>query len=88
MGIVHRFIGSKTIKSRYSGNLRAGNTPSNKVMQKLIADYIDKGGIVVNITQCLSGSVTQGKYATSSFFEKVGVCSGKDLTTESAVIEK
>jgi L-asparaginase len=63
----------------------SGNAPSNKAFRKLIETYISEGGIVLNITQCSSGSVQQGKYATSSFFEKVGVISGKDLTTEAAI---
>lgn len=63
----------------------AGNAPSNKEFQHLIASYLDLGGIVINTTQCNSGAVQQGKYQTSSFFEKVGVISGKDITTEAAL---
>ena len=48
-------------------------------------DYIAQGGVVLNTTQCAIGMVEQGKYETSSFFEKHGVISGKDLTTEAAV---
>jgi len=63
----------------------SGNAPSNTEFRKLIENYILDGGIVINITQCSSGAVQQGKYATSSFFEKVGVVSGYDLTTEAAL---
>ncbi len=63
----------------------SGNAPSNNAFRKFIEKYINQGGVVVNITQCSSGSVQQGKYATSSFFEKVGVISGNDLTTEAAL---
>ncbi len=63
----------------------SGNSPSDAHMQGLIMNFIEKGGIVINITQCLSGSVSQGKYVTSGFFQRAGVCSGKDLTTEAAV---
>lgn len=63
----------------------AGNAPSNDEFRELIANYIDKGGIILNITQCNSGSVEQGKYETSSFFNKIGVISGKDMTTEAAL---
>ena len=41
--------------------------------------------MVVNITQCNSGFVQQEAYANSAFFQKIGVISGKDLTTEAAV---
>ncbi|MFA9221302.1 MAG: asparaginase [Sediminibacterium sp.] len=63
----------------------AGNAPSNEVFRGLIQEYINAGGIVLNITQCSSGAVQQGKYETSSFFSKVGVISGNDLTTEAAL---
>lgn len=63
----------------------AGNAPNNPEFRLLIGNYIRKGGIVLNITQCGSGSVQQGKYETSSFFDKAGVISGKDMTTEAAL---
>ena len=63
----------------------AGNAPSNETFRSLIEAYIKDGGIVLNITQCSSGAVQQGKYETSSFFSKIGVISGKDLTTEAAI---
>jgi len=63
----------------------AGNAPSDSKFRSLIKDYIEQGGIILNITQCNSGSVQQGKYETSSFFSKVGVISGSDMTTEAAL---
>lgn len=63
----------------------AGNAPSDNVFRKLVGHYIEEGGIVLNITQCSSGAVQQGKYETSSFFTTIGVISGRDLTTEAAL---
>lgn len=63
----------------------AGNAPSDKTLQGLIENYIANGGIVLNITQCSSGAVKQGTYETSSFFQRVGVISGRDMTTEAAL---
>jgi L-asparaginase len=63
----------------------AGNAPSDTRLQGLISQFISSGGIILNVTQCGSGSVKQGTYETSSFFERVGVISGKDLTTEAAL---
>ena len=63
----------------------AGNAPTDKAFDDLIEKYIEDGGIVLNITQCNSGSVEQGLYETSSFFQKVGVVGGGDMTTEAAV---
>ncbi len=63
----------------------AGNAPTDKAFDDLIEKYIADGGIILNITQCNSGSVEQGLYETSSFFQKVGVIGGGDMTTEAAV---
>jgi L-asparaginase len=37
------------------------------------------------VTQCNSGEVKQGAYKTSSFFNRAGVVSGRDMTTEAAL---
>lgn len=63
----------------------SGNSPSDKRFTTLISDYLAQGGIVLNITQCSTGSVEQGRYETSSFFQEAGVIGGFDLTTEAAV---
>jgi len=63
----------------------SGNAASDKVFQETIEKYLLEGGTVLNITQCSTGSVEQGKYETSSFFHKTGVISGKDLTSEAAI---
>ncbi|MNU44590.1 L-asparaginase 1 [compost metagenome] len=63
----------------------SGNAPSDKRFHELLLNYLQNGGLVLNITQCSTGRVEQGKYETSSFFEKNGVLSGYDLTTEAAV---
>ena len=63
----------------------SGNAPSDKKFQQLIENYIAKGGVVLNVTQCSSGSVEQGKYETSGFFSRIGVVSGSDMTTEAAI---
>ena len=63
----------------------SGNAPSNLDFQKHLSSFIKSGGNVLNITQCSSGEVKQGAYKTSSFFNKAGVVSGRDMTTEAAV---
>jgi L-asparaginase len=63
----------------------SGNASSDELFHVLLKSYIQAGGVIVNITQCAYGTVEQGKYETSSFFEKNGVLSGFDLTTEAAI---
>lgn len=63
----------------------AGNAPDDQVLKQLLKEFIQSGGIVLNITQCNAGSVHQGLYKSSSLFNEVGVLSGADMTTEAAV---
>ena len=63
----------------------SGNAPKNTEFIALLKKYINDGGVVINVTQCFSGEVVQGKYANSTFFNEIGVVSGRDLTTEAAI---
>jgi len=63
----------------------AGNAPTDKVFNEKIKEAVDKGIVVLNVTQCAAGSVLMGKYETSLDLLKAGVISGYDITTEAAV---
>lgn len=63
----------------------SGNAPTAPWFISMIQDWIDEGKSIVNITQCYKGDVVLGKYENSSALGKMGVISGRDLTTESAV---
>ncbi len=63
----------------------SGNAPNSVLFANMLQEYINTGGVVLNITQCNSGKVKQGLYATSSIFNQVGVINGYDLTTEAAI---
>lgn len=62
-----------------------GNATTAKWFLDIIKTAINKNKIILNVTQCLSGSVSQGLYETSSKLEEIGVISGKDMTTEAAL---
>jgi L-asparaginase len=63
----------------------AGNTPTSLWFSACLQGYIKEGGIVLNVSQCPGGRVIQGKYATSKHLLDLGVVSGNDMTTESAL---
>lgn len=63
----------------------SGNASTEKWFLNLIEEAVSKGIIIVNVTQCLAGSVIQGKYEASSLLKNIGVISSKDMTTESAL---
>jgi L-asparaginase len=43
------------------------------------------GKILLNVTQCLAGTVNMDIYATGCALRDAGVVSGRDLTTEAAL---
>ena len=63
----------------------SGNAPTEKWFIDLLEKGIKKGLYFVNVTQCTGGSVNMGKYETSTELKKLGIISGKDITTEAAI---
>lgn len=63
----------------------AGNATTSEWFLESIKQATDEGKIILNVSQCLSGSVSQGLYETSSKLEELGVISGKDMTVEAAL---
>lgn len=63
----------------------SGNAPTDPAFIRSLENAIKKGVLVVNVSQCAGGSVEQGKYATSRELKRIGVISGRDLTTEAAL---
>lgn len=63
----------------------AGNASRQEWFCNTLAEAVNRGIIIVNITQCNVGSVQMGRYETSLNLQKAGVISGFDLTTEAAV---
>lgn len=63
----------------------SGNAISKPWFIKIIKQAVDMGKILLNVTQCLSGSVDMDIYATGRSLSDAGVLSGYDMTTESAL---
>jgi len=88
-GIVENVLKSilsiKNLKGVVLKTYGSGNAPSENWFVHLIKNAIEKNIRIVNVTQCLGGNVNQGHYETSVALKKIGVVSGKDITTEAAV---
>ena len=54
-------------------------------LSTLLEKAIKSGIQIVNVTQCVSGSVILGHYETSIELKRIQVIDGKDITTEAAV---
>ena len=63
----------------------SGNVTSERWFLDLLKEVCQRGIPIVNVTQCSGGSVAMGLYETSVALKKMGVISGKDITTEAAL---
>lgn len=63
----------------------SGNCSTEKWFLNLLKQTISKGIPIINVTQCSGGSVAMGQYETSEKLKKIGLISGKDITTEAAL---
>ena len=62
----------------------AGNAPTGTWFLRRIKKAIDRGVIILDVTQCSRGSVEMGRYETSRHLLNAGVIGGYDITTEAA----
>lgn len=63
----------------------SGNAPSFPWFLEALSAFTAAGGIVVNITQCQTGTVDMGTYANGDILRRAGVVCGRDMTTEAAL---
>ena len=63
----------------------SGNAISKDWFLDIVTEADHLGKILLNVTQCKSGTVNMDLYATGATLKKAGVISGKDITTEAAL---
>lgn len=62
----------------------AGNAPTAKWFLNLVEEAMKKGIVILNVTQCPSGTV-HSRYQAGGTLESLGVISGRDITFEAAI---
>jgi L-asparaginase len=82
---VYSILHTPGLKGLIFESFGAGNAPNQSWLIDEIEGIIKKGIIVLNATQCNTGSVEMGRYHTSEALLKVGVIGGYDITTEAAI---
>lgn len=63
----------------------AGNSPSHPWFIERIREAVERGVIIVNVTQCANGGVNCSLYETGNSLSAAGVISGYDMTSEAAL---
>ncbi|TVZ25938.1 L-asparaginase [Gillisia sp. Hel_I_86] len=82
---VAHILAKKNLRGVVLETFGSGNAPTDAWFINLLRKHISDGLMVVNVTQCVAGSVAMGNYETSTQLKKIGVVSGKDITTEAAI---
>ena len=62
----------------------AGNGPDKEAYLKPMREAIQRGVVIVDVTQCHMGSVDLGDYAAANGYKSIGIIGGGDMTIEAA----
>lgn len=82
--VVRNFL-RQPVKALILRSYGVGNAPQNAEFLQELKEASERGIVVVNLTQCMSGKVNMGGYATGNALAHAGVISGADLTVEATL---
>lgn len=85
LGPMKHLFTTETNKGIILETYGSGNTFTSDELRQMMKNYLDEGGIILNITQCHRGAVEFGKYQTSQVFVDLDVTSGHDMTRAAAI---
>jgi L-asparaginase len=83
--VVEAVLDSRALRALVLRTYGVGNAPdADPRLMDALARAVGRGIVVVNTTQCASGGVDQGSYATGASLARIGVVPGADMTLEAA----
>jgi len=83
--VVQSILNTPGLKAVVLETFGSGNGPTAGWFIDMLKKAIDRGLLIVNISQCSGGMVMQGRYETSKHLQQIGVIGGVDMTTEAAL---
>lgn len=83
--VVRSILEIKGLRGVVLETFGAGNAPTLPWFLHELKEATERGTVILNVSQCDGGRVMQGRYSTSTWFDKIGVVSGGDITTEAAI---
>lgn len=83
--VVKAVLSVRELKGVVIETYGSGNAPTLEWLLDELKKAIERGVVVLNVSQCPGGRVLQGRYETSKRLQQIGVISGADMTTEAAV---
>lgn len=83
--VVRSILGTPGLKAVVLESFGAGNAPRRIWLYEAFKTAIEQGIVIVNKSQCSTGTVEMGRYETSLNLLNAGVISAYDCTTEALV---
>lgn len=83
-GLLRHMLAAPGIKGIVLRTYGTGNAPTSPWFIEAIREVINRGVIVLNVTQCVNGGVNT-RYLAGDMLAAAGVISGYDLTFEAAI---
>lgn len=82
--VVRNFL-RQPVKALILRSYGVGNAPQNGEFIQVLTEASQRGIVVINLTQCMSGKVNMGGYATGNALAQAGVIGGFDMTVEATL---
>jgi L-asparaginase len=83
--IVKAMLNISNLKGVVLETYGMGNAPDLIWFRQAVKDAVDRGIVIVNVTQCITGTVEMERYHAGKILLDAGVVSGYNSTTEAAV---
>lgn len=83
--VVRNILCGKDTRAIIMETYGSGNAPTRDWFLDIVKESSAMNKIIVNVTQCLAGTVNMNIYANVKALERAGVIDGYDSTTESAL---
>lgn len=83
--VVEHALATPGVKGIVLKTFGAGNAPGHQWFIDAVKRTIDRGVVIVNVTQCPNGCVHPQLYAAGVNLAKAGCISGHDITSEAAI---
>ena len=82
---VKHMFNTPGIKGVVMKTFGAGNGPTEQWFIDAVKEAVDRGMVIVNITQCSNGSVMPRRYQAGRELSQCGLVAGHDITSEAAI---
>lgn len=83
--IIRHVLDAPELRGIVMRSYGSGNAPQRPWLTQLLTNAAHRGVVIVNISQCVAGSVEMSRYDTGYHLKKSGLVSGYDSTVEAAV---